>query len=383
MALRLRRGTEAERQTINPAQGELLYVTDEKKLYVGDGTTTGDTAHGVLVGPRDLSNDTSPQLAGDLDLNGNDITGTGNINITGTITATGNINLGDGAEDVVNIGGYVRSNITPNVDDTYSLGTSSRQWANIWSTQVNVDTTLAVGSRILKLTDGSEDSTKILWDAENDAIYGNFYGSVFTDDSALTMVDTTSGELNANAGVISSIKSDYITATSDNNGLGDNTVKVSFNDGGQERLTIEGITDGTYGLLSVVPFRAYKGTDLDNKADTTAGDILGGFGIDGYRTTGYVNAVNALGAWNSDADFNEDFPGAKLTYLIGSNNSTFPTQFIMDGGLGTFSAPVLKAGSYATGDIPTGADVGAGSIVFDSTTNEFKGWNGTSWVVLG
>ena len=33
--------------------------------------------------------DTSPQLGGNLDLNGNNITGTGNINITGTATVTG------------------------------------------------------------------------------------------------------------------------------------------------------------------------------------------------------------------------------------------------------------------------------------------------------
>ena len=35
-----------------------------------------------------LSEDTSPELGGDLDLNGNDITGTGNVNITGIVTTT-------------------------------------------------------------------------------------------------------------------------------------------------------------------------------------------------------------------------------------------------------------------------------------------------------
>ena len=43
--------------------------------------------------------DDSPQLGGNLDLNNNDITGTGNLNITGTLTATsftGNI-LGSGS----------------------------------------------------------------------------------------------------------------------------------------------------------------------------------------------------------------------------------------------------------------------------------------------
>ena len=40
----------------------------------------------------DLVGDTTPQLGGNLDLNGSDITGTGNINITGSTTLTGNLN---------------------------------------------------------------------------------------------------------------------------------------------------------------------------------------------------------------------------------------------------------------------------------------------------
>lgn len=46
MALRLRRGTNAERQLITPAEGEIVYTTDTKLLYVGDGSTVG----GVPVG---------------------------------------------------------------------------------------------------------------------------------------------------------------------------------------------------------------------------------------------------------------------------------------------------------------------------------------------
>lgn len=107
MALKLRRGTDAERQTIIPLQGELIYTTDTKKLYVGDGSTEG----GVLVGPisqsdLDLLSDTTPQLGGNLDLNGNNIVGTGNINIDGTITATGNIGLGT-QEVTLNLDGAV------------------------------------------------------------------------------------------------------------------------------------------------------------------------------------------------------------------------------------------------------------------------------------
>ena len=41
MALRLRRGTDAERQLITPLEGELIYTTDTKILFIGDGVTQG------------------------------------------------------------------------------------------------------------------------------------------------------------------------------------------------------------------------------------------------------------------------------------------------------------------------------------------------------
>ena len=43
MPLQIRRGTDAERQNMAQplASGELLYVTDQQRLYVGDNTTIG------------------------------------------------------------------------------------------------------------------------------------------------------------------------------------------------------------------------------------------------------------------------------------------------------------------------------------------------------
>lgn len=46
---------------------------------------------GLAIDISELSIDTTPQLGGNLDLNSNNITGTGNINTTGTITASGTI----------------------------------------------------------------------------------------------------------------------------------------------------------------------------------------------------------------------------------------------------------------------------------------------------
>ena len=45
----------------------------------------------TVAATNEVVEDTTPQLGGDLDLNSSDITGTGNINITGTIQSSGNI----------------------------------------------------------------------------------------------------------------------------------------------------------------------------------------------------------------------------------------------------------------------------------------------------
>lgn len=87
MALQIRRGVNSLRTTINPAEGELLYTTDTKKVYVGDGSTAG----GVPV--TSLVTDTSPTLGGNLSVNGFSITSTSNGNISIDPDGTGKILL--------------------------------------------------------------------------------------------------------------------------------------------------------------------------------------------------------------------------------------------------------------------------------------------------
>ena len=47
MAIRIRRGTNADRITVVLESGEVAYTTDTKMFYIGDGTTLG----GTLIGP--------------------------------------------------------------------------------------------------------------------------------------------------------------------------------------------------------------------------------------------------------------------------------------------------------------------------------------------
>ena len=76
----------------------------------GSATSTG--SFGKLLGDgssltgisatSDVVDDTSPQLGGDLDLNSNDITGTGNINMVGTHQITGSLNI-SGSSDPLTV----------------------------------------------------------------------------------------------------------------------------------------------------------------------------------------------------------------------------------------------------------------------------------------
>lgn len=56
----------------------------------------------------------------------------GNLHATGTITADGNITIGDQDTDNIVLNGEIASNIIPDQDNTYALGSDAKRWQNIW-----------------------------------------------------------------------------------------------------------------------------------------------------------------------------------------------------------------------------------------------------------
>jgi len=82
MALILRQGLNADRTTITPDSGELLYTTDTKALFVGDGTTAGGNA----VGGGGGGSGTVTSVGGTGTVSG--------ISLSGTVTTSGNLTLG-------------------------------------------------------------------------------------------------------------------------------------------------------------------------------------------------------------------------------------------------------------------------------------------------
>ena len=75
--IQVRRGTAAELAAANPvlAKGEPAFATDTNTLKIGDGTTAYSSLSAISGGGgggiSNVVEDTTPQLGGNLDFNGN------------------------------------------------------------------------------------------------------------------------------------------------------------------------------------------------------------------------------------------------------------------------------------------------------------------------
>jgi len=114
---------------------DLLIATTEKIQFRDTGLYINSSADGQL----DIVADTEIQIAATtIDMNGNaDISGNlgigGNLTVTGTTTFNGGtLTLGDSAADNVVFGADVDSNIIPDDDGTYDLGSSSQEWRDLY-----------------------------------------------------------------------------------------------------------------------------------------------------------------------------------------------------------------------------------------------------------
>ncbi len=113
-----------------------------QQLYIADGAI-------VPVTDSDIDIGTSSLYFKDAYIDS--ITTTGNVGIGGNLTVTGTttfnggtITMGDAATDNVVFGADVDSNIIPDDDDTYDLGSSSQQWRNLYiDGTANIDSLVA------------------------------------------------------------------------------------------------------------------------------------------------------------------------------------------------------------------------------------------------
>jgi cytoskeletal protein CcmA (bactofilin family) len=143
--------------SITNPNGNLLLGTADEVIYQNRLTIDSMT----LVGNTISTNESNANL--EIDANGTgtiellaDTNVTGNLHATGNISANGNITLGDADTDNITINAEIASDVIPDANNTYNLGSTAKRWDNVWATTVTAtdinSTTLNVGNVNLGLT---------------------------------------------------------------------------------------------------------------------------------------------------------------------------------------------------------------------------------------
>jgi hypothetical protein len=434
MALKIRRGINDERIAgggVVFAEGELIYVTDTDALYIGDGVTPG----GILLANSELGElsayITANSSAGDdgelelnkpLNLNNQDIIGTGNINISGNITATGNIDIGDNTGDTVTIAAQVDSNITPTQDSTYSLGSQSKRWQNVYAAGLSVDgqidavsisaNTVADNSTVMvnvatntftgnltgdvsgNLTGNVQGNVEGNLVGDSDGYHtGDVKGSVFGDDST-PLVDAVAGVLRGDHygnlyGSVKALSNGFTVLNPGTDGTdasfvgdvqGNLTGNVSGNVSGDVQGNVVGNTTGYHtGDVKGSVF----GDDSVILVDAVAG-IIPGSVISGTVTANLVGDVSGNVTGNVSGNIftnlidSEDSSAIIVTPILQVRADLIAEQSVIIGGgntagPGTGSVIINNTGEIFTDklivrNISTGTDLGVELEVDSSVT---------------
>ena len=374
MALQVRRGTNAERLGITPSEGELIYTTDTKQIYVGDGTTAGGNAS--IAGTIDsLLADSTPQLGGTLDLNNNDITGTGNINITGTISASGNINLGDGVgSDILVIGGSIQGNLVPDAGATYDLGANNMYWKEAWISQLNVDSQITA-QRIQ--ADIIADDSTVVFNSATGLIAAEQVSGTFTGTTTGAHTGTMDGDLTGSVfGDDSTVLLDGINKTYSGNIIGN--TEISAATASEVELDITSLEN-----TSKINLRRQSATDLSGNTSVQYGTISFG-----RSDTGGVTTTGLLFGREDSIYFGQSAAGAfgsAAVYMVWKDNKlglgmTTPTQQLEMTGNAKIDG-FVQFGSLTTTE-RNALTAANGMVIYNSTDNKFQGYENGSWVNL-
>ena len=313
-----------------------LYATT---LY-GDGSNLT----GISGGISNVVEDTTPQLGGNLDLNSNDITGTGNINITGVVTATSFV-------------GDVTGDVTGNAD-TATTATNVTVSANN-STDETVYPVFVDGATG---TQGAETDTGLTYNPSS----GTLTATTFSGSgSSLTGLTGASAATYGNSSA-----TPVITVDSNGRITGISTVATAgAGGGGGISNVVEDTTPQLGGNL-----------DLNSKFITGSG---------GVSVSGVVTATSFVGDITGDVTGNADTATTATTatnVTVTANNSTDETVYpvFVDGATGTQGVETDTGLNYnpstgnltstlftgnVTGDVTGNADTATTSTNFTVTAN--------------
>lgn len=320
MALRLRRGTDAQRLLITPLEGELIYTTDTKRLYIGDGTTLGGVGvnTGAVYGLDDLTDvdlTTAPEAgevlkydgfawvsapeaaftpSGDYNIDIANLAGDVVLSADGGYLA-GNVNTRDGTAIVVDVdNGHLFGTFYGNLDGTVNgtvngtlNGTVNGDVVSSDGLSVIVDgSTGDIFGRLIGNVDGNVNGN-VTGDVTGSLTgfhIGDSKGSVFADDSSV-MVDSVgqriySTELHSTN---ISIYNDVVDST--------NTLQLKASDFIRTKILVPMASADTVAgnpltaaNLNTFEFEV-RGRSIDTPVDIESGDMLGAISFNAVQTS--------------------------------------------------------------------------------------------------
>ena len=389
--LRIKRGTTANRTGITPAQAELVYDTDTKEVYVGDGNTLGGIA--VSVSTQNLENlgnvqALTPQKDQLLVYNGSNWAATDNpqLDVRGNIYADDSTLLVDAINGKI-VGPVQTSSVIATTFQGTLTGDSvgSHTGSVVGNVVGNVVGTV-VGD--LKGSVFADDSTVII-DANNNVINatsinatsidatsisastitgnltgnltGDHLGSVFADDSTLLVDGNNYTFAGASITLNTSVITPLIKSPSGEvrtSAVGANPARITF-------------TRDSVGALATTQS---IGRQLIMKNVDGTETIVGSHSMS-EETYNWLHAPGGTYDYDNYVTFHKT---GKVAISMGQAKiSSEPAAHLEVGG-------AIKPGVYADNTARDAAITSpvAGMIVFNSTGTKFQGYTGSAWVDL-
>ena len=295
---------------------DILIASTEKLQFRDTAIYINSSADGQL----DLVADTEIQIAATtIDMNGAvDISGNlgvgGNLVVTGTTTFNGGtITMGDAATDNVVFGADIDSNIIPDDDDTYDLGSSTQQWRNLF-----IDGTANIDALVADTADingGSIDGVTL---GTNSAITQAVIDSVNINGATIGHTDDT--DLITLADGIVTVAGELSVTTLDIGGVNVSASAADIN-------LIDGITNGTVIASKAIitdsnnDISGGRNITISGELDAGSLDVSGDVDIDGTLETDALSiASTAVSATAAELNYNDT--GASVGTVVASKTVT-------------------------------------------------------------
>jgi Concanavalin A-like lectin/glucanases superfamily len=179
--------------TVNFTTASFNVSSTSGLTFTNAGGTTYIDGSRIDTGNLRLSGNTFESLTGAINITSaddqinftNNVNVAGNVAVVGNVTIGGNITIGDASTDSVNFIAAVNSNIIPNIDSTYNLGSEEYQWNQLWTDETTIADINISSNTITTVTS----NTNLILEADGAGIISIPTNNVVIDQN-LTLNDT-------------------------------------------------------------------------------------------------------------------------------------------------------------------------------------------------